>query len=237
MSQLDVVSRTYRIKVPDGRTGTAFMLDIDGHQYIITAKHLVQKSISPLRVYWEGVWQVLPVDLIGHCEGETDISVLYTNRNLPKMLYPEGGSLRVEIDLKLGEEILFYGFPHGWSTPLSNERGRVPLVKRGLVSGFFGAPLGSLQESFLIDGHNNPGFSGGPVVAIRNGEYKVSGVISGYRSSYQEVYGTDPSGQIDESKVVGYLAANTGIIVAHNIMPALNLIEDRPRGLRASETS
>ena len=85
------------------------------------------------------------------------------------------------------------------------------LVKQGIVSGFFGAPLGSGEESFFIDGHNNPGFSGGPVVTIRNGEYKVAAVIASYRHSFQKVYGTDSSGQIDESKVVGYLPENTGI--------------------------
>ena len=143
MSQLDVISRTHQIRVPDGRTGTAFMLDIDGSQYIITAKHLVQESISPLHVFWEKGWRLLPVGLVGHCEGGTDISVLCTNQNLPKVLYPDGSNVGTETDLKLAEEILFYGFPHGLSTPLSNERGHVALVKKGIVSGFFGAPLHS----------------------------------------------------------------------------------------------
>lgn len=231
MSQLDVISRTHQIRVPDGRTGTAFMLDIDGRQYIITAKHLVQESISPLHVFWEKGWRLLPVGLVGHCEGGTDISVLCTNKNLPKVLYPDGSNVGTETDLKLAEEILFYGFPHGLSTPLSDERGHVALVKKGIVSGFFGAPLDSGESSFLIDGHNNPGFSGGPVISIRSRDYKVAGVIASYRYSYQKVYGADPSGQIDENEIVEYLPENTGIILAYNIKPALDIIAKNPIGL------
>ena len=238
MSQVDVIARTHHIKVPDGGTGTAFTLDIEGRQYIITAKHLVQKSISPIHIFLQNRWQLLQVGLVGHCIGETDISVLYTDQNLPKKALPEGSNLGIETDLKLAEGILFYGFPHGLSTSLGDDKPPVALVKRGVVSGFFGAPAGSLQElSFLIDGHNNPGFSGGPVVTIRNGEYKVAGVISGYRAGYQEVYGADQSGNIDKSEIVGYVAENTGIIVAHNIQSALDLVADSPVGLPVSENS
>ncbi len=234
MSQLDVVSRTHQIMVPDGSTGTAFMLDIDSRQYIITAKHLVQESISPFNIYWEQGWQTIPVGLVGHCDGETDISVLHTIHNLPKMLYPKGSHLGIETDLKLAEEVRFYGFPHGMSTPRGEQSVPVALVNRGIISGFFGTPLGSGEESFLIDGHNNPGFSGGPVVTIRNGEYKVAGVIAGYRHSYQRVYGTDAFSQVDETSVIGYLPENTGIIIAYNINPALDIIAENPVGLPLS---
>ena len=190
MSQPDVVSRTHRIRAPDGRTGTAFMLDIDGRQYIITAKHLVQESISPLHVFWEKGWRLLPVGLVGLC-----------------------------------------GFPHGLSTPLSNERGHVALVKKGFVSGFFGAALDSGESSVPIDAHNNHGFSGGPVISIRSRDYKAAGVIASYRYSYQKVYGAESSGEIDENIVVGYLPENTGIILAYNIKPALDIIAKNPIGL------
>ena len=237
MSQLDVVSRTHRIMMPNGTTGTAFTLDIECRQYIITAKHLVQQSFSPLHILRGKEWQPLPAGLVGHCEGETDISVLFTNQNLPKMAHPDGRNLDTETDLRLAEEVFFYGFPYGWHTSAGDGRIPVALVKRGIVSGFFGAPLGSFQESFLIDGHNNPGFSGGPVVTIRNGKDKVAGVIAGYRSSYEEVYGIDQSGGIDESKVVGSLAANTGILVAYNIKPALDIIAKNPIGLLLEPTA
>ena len=231
MSQLDVLARTYQIMVPSGHTGTMFLLDVDGRQYIITAKHLVQESIDPIYIYWEGGWQLLPVNLVDHCEGEVDISVLHTNQNLSQMLYPQGNGLAIETDPKLAEEVRFYGFPHGWNTSRGGQSVPVALVKRGIISGFFGAPLGSTEESFLIDGHNNPGFSGGPVVAIRDGEYKVAGVISAYRYGWQKVYGVDASGEVDKDIIAGYLKENTGIAVADNIKPALDVIAANPIGL------
>ena len=211
------------------------MIDIASRQYILTAKHLVRKAITPLSILWEGGWQPLPVKLVGHCKGETDISVLSTNQNLPMMLYPKGNNLDVEPDLKLSEDIRFYGFPHGLSTSRGKDSVPVALVKQGIVSGFFGEPLGSSAESFYIDGHNNPGFSGGPVVTIRNGEYKVAGVVSGRKRSYQKVYGIDSLGQPDKSIATGYFPENTGIVMAHNIKPALDLILERPIGLSIPE--
>ena len=234
MSQSDVLARIYQVRVPDGRTGTAFALDVDGHQYIITAKHLVGSLIGPLSISWVKGWEELHVGLVGHCEDEIDISVLYTNQNLPKIVNPNGDDLGIETDLKLAEEVRFYGFPHGLSTPLTSGF-PVAFVKRGIVSSFFGTPLGSGTESLFIDGHNNPGFSGGPVVTIRNGEYKVAAVIASYRYSLQKVYGTDSSGQIDEKKTIGYLPENTGITLAHNIKPALDIISKNPIGLSLKE--
>ena len=208
--------------------------DIDGRQYIITARHLVKHSINPLSIALENGWTQILTSLVGHCKGETDISVLCTNQNLPKMVRPHGCNLGIETDLKLAEEILFYGFPHGLSTPLTSGH-PVALVKRGIVSDFFGVPLVNGTASLFIDGHNNPGFSGGPVVTIRNGEYKVAAVIASYRHNLQKVYGTSSSGQIDESKVVGYLPENTGITLAHNIKPALDIISKNPIGLSLKE--
>lgn len=87
----------------------------------------------------------------------------------------------------MSEEVFFLGYPFGlsfdigaagWGHPL-------PLVKRATLSAF------KLDEGLLLlDGHNNPGFSGGPVVrsAARRGmttstvaDPQVIAVVSGYR--------------------------------------------------------
>jgi len=235
MSQLTVVTRTHRIMVPDGRTGTAFMLDIDKRQYVITARHLLNKGISPFRIFFGNAWQSVDVGLVGHCEDDIDISVLHSNHNIPKLFDPDVRNLGIETDLKLGEEIRFFGFPHGLSTFLSSGRNQVALIKQGIISGFFGDSLGSGTESFIIDGHNNPGFSGGPVVSIRKGIFKVAGVISSYRINYQDVYGVRADGKVDKDMVVGYLPENTGITFAYNIKPALDIISKNPVGLSLLE--
>ncbi len=232
MKQSHVLARTYHIHVPTGETGTAFILDVESRRYVLTARHIVEGYTDSLNLRWRGKdgWLPFPAELVGHCKEDIDISVLTTELDLPSYLLPEGSELGIELDLKLSEEIYFYGFPYGMSTPREENDTSLALVKRGIISGFFGAALTSGEESFYIDGHNNPGFSGGPVVSVRNGIFRVAGVVSGIGHSYQKVYGTDENGLPDESEVVGHFPENTGIISAHNIKHALDLIRDNPVG-------
>jgi len=95
-------------------------------------------------------------------------------------------------------------------------------VKSGVLSGLDGTtpPL-----ELWVDGHNNLGFSGGPLVfkpALDQG-YRVVGVISSYRCSHLPVY--NRSGQ-----PIGVFPENSGIVVAHNIEFAKELIDRNPVG-------
>ncbi len=65
-------------------TGTAFGLDIDGKQYLVTAKHVLANGPTPLAIdlFSNGNWSGLPVTLVGHAGPDTDISVLATDRRL-----------------------------------------------------------------------------------------------------------------------------------------------------------
>ena len=97
----------------------------------------------------------------------------------------------------------------------------LPLVKKAPVSAiqFRGKPL-------LLDGHNNVGFSGGPVA--RRGtkeEQTVVGIVSGYHAERENVQ--DENG--DEAPYT--YEANTGIIIAHDIRHALDLIRANPIGI------
>ena len=102
-----------------------------------------------------------------------------------------------------------------------NEGFPLPLVKKAVVSAVMvdGKPL-------LLDGHNNAGFSGGPVVRRWNGnEQSVIAVVSGYRydrGKVRDENGNETSYTYD---------TNTGIIVAHNIQHAVELIAANPIGI------
>lgn len=99
-----------------------------------------------------------------------------------------------------------------------------------------------------FDGRNNAGFSGSPIVFLENGkpvEFKVGGVVSGYRFDFAEVMNTLP---IEESKVTQedraknrvrratdgslqklnptthVVTGNTGIILGYDIKHAVDLI-------------
>ena len=78
----------------------------------------------------------------------------------------------------------------------------------------------------ILDGHNNPGFSGGPVVchiADRNNELTVIGVVSGYRADSIPVLHKGKETEL----IYQY---NTGLVIAYKINLALELINENPIG-------
>lgn len=168
-SQLDVVASTFKIRGSD-TVGTMFALEIDSRLFYFTARHVGTRVLGGCELAWLGGWRPFPIRLVGHC-ADVDITVLAAGDHLPRRLLPEWNSPETEADLRLGEATNFFGFPYGLQT--STESGiPVPLMKAGIVSGFFGSDTLDDRSSFFIDGHNNPGFSGGPVVTIRNGGAK-----------------------------------------------------------------
>lgn len=223
VTQLRIVAATYRVQAGD-QTGTMFALELEDQQYLITARHLAQYAGEALKIEWEQGWIAAPADLIGHCSDEVDISVYSARQCLPLLLDPEWHNLDIEPDLRLGEGIRFYGFPYGLSTSRRNGTVPVPLVKAGIVSGFFGAAQLGPNSSFLIDGHNNPGFSGGPVVSIRGGKYRVAGVVSGYLPHDEEVRSRMSEENDGRSE---YVQQNSGIMLAWNIQHVVDLIRQR----------
>jgi hypothetical protein len=98
----------------------------------------------------------------------------------------------------------------------------MPFVKKAILSAM---STENEVEHLFLDGHNNPGFSGGPVVFKTHGsnDLKVAAVISGYRYTEGPVFS-------DGSAMPLVYRYNTGIIVAHSIRIATDLIAANPVG-------
>lgn len=184
--------------------GTAFALDVDGKQYLVTARHLAEMlgPQSPLKLFHERIWKPLRSDVAGHGKGEIDISVLATDQLLasPELTLP------ADHQFIYGQEVFFLGYPYGWWGDVGDFlRGYpLPFVKRGIVSCIEFGP--GKESRVYLDGHNNRGFSGGPVVfpdPANRSILKVGAVISGYRYTEEIVYG---GGQ-----AVGTYQYNTGL--------------------------
>lgn len=214
----NVIHRVFRIQW-QGVEGTAFTIDVQDRQYLVTARHVVHdlRDASEIGVFSNGFWILLPVRLVGHCCGDIDISVLATSRILTS------ADLTMEPTSKgviYGQDVYFLGFPYGLlgRCVFGLDGFPLPFVKRATVSLFDGA-------MFLLDGNNNPGFSGGPVVFTepQSNRYKVAAVISGFESVPEPVY----KGSDQTALTYQY---NTGIIVTHAIDGALGLIEENPIG-------
>jgi len=75
MITANVISRTFHIKYGAG-TGTCFTIDIDGKQYFVTAKHVIEnlKDDNEIEIYYQNKWSKIKVKLTGHSVN-ADVSV------------------------------------------------------------------------------------------------------------------------------------------------------------------
>ena len=222
----NILTRVLHLKVAD-MTGTAFTVEVDGRQYVITAKHMTgEKGIEEIEI-WRKRWHRIKVTVVGIGKGREDIIVLAANEVLTQTLPIDVGSGGITV----GQNVRFLGFPLGIALDFMMERGgmRLPLVKGGILSGL---KFEKRASWLLVDGHNNGGFSGGPVVfkplGIGKGVWKIAGIISAYQIENIDV--RDTMGQI-----IGSAEGNSGILIATGIETALKLIELNPIGFLVAE--
>ena len=219
----NVIHRTFQLKCGEA-LGSCFTIDVDDKQYLCTAKHCLEnfrgKSIE---LFHGEKWKTLDVELVGFGSKDTDICVLS-----PKIQLSPPYRLPPTMDnITLGQDVYFLGFPYGIQIDMGdlNRLFPLPLVKRATVS----AICAQDQTIILLDGYNNPGFSGGPVVFTKSGsaknELSVAAIVSGYRFEPQPVL--DEKGQETSLRV----HANTGIVHSYSIQHALDAIKDNPIGV------
>ena len=161
-------------------TGSCFTFSIKEKVYLVTAKHIATSSEQTgfLFIEHETKWMKVQADLIGHGEGNEDVSVYGLKKNL-------NSNSILEISLEntlLSEDVYFLGFPFNMKTshPINNGF-PVPFVNKAIVSA-----LDPRTNILYLDGRNNIGFSGGPIVRASKPN-QVIGVIYAYKLSQEKV--------------------------------------------------
>ena len=212
--------------------GTCFTIDYDNRQYIVTARHIVESitDSATIHIKYKKDWKDYPVKLVGHGEGKIDISVLAA----PIQISPTYPLPPTTDGLVYGQDVYFLGFPdlhpsYNWVSEVGefNDNFPMPLIKKAIIS------RADLKAScFLLDGHNNVGFSGGPVVFSEVGkpgaQLSVAAVISGYLYGQEEVYLENDDSPLE-------LTYNSGVIEAHGIKHAIDLISQNPIGFNLED--
>ena len=189
-------------------SGTAFTLNYNDWQYIVTARHVVEAfSGNTIEIFHDGKWKGLEVHVIGKGAGEIDVAVLSS----PLAIGPQDTAVPASsTGMTIGQQVYFLGFPLGMKggSPYDFP---YPLAKSGVLSGvdsWHGA-------NFLyVDGHANRGFSGGPLICYHNQtlNMQIAGVMTSYR--------------IDPDSV------NSGIGIAVDIRHVIDLINSNPKRIQ-----
>lgn len=216
----EIIQKVLLIKYNKG-TATGFFVKYKNHTYLITAKHVVD-SINKTRklngdtinikAFQNSQWIPISGRVYFNNNKKVDIAVI----NTPSIKLD---TINFDLTVKgmiLGENGYFLGFPFGGTTMIdsANFNSPLPLVKGALLSSFYHE-----KEAFilLLDAHNNPGFSGGPIVFRNHNtetpyKWNVIGVVSGYRK------------QENESSKMKYYE-NSGIMIGYGIYHAIEIVD------------
>lgn len=132
-----------------------------------------------------------------------------------------------------GCEVMFVGFPHGLVGSYPGSRGWLTgLVRKASFSGVIEPP--GWSPILVLDGFNNPGFSGSPVFGPTEGAVRPIGVISGYRPESPAHGGVYRNVDGNEERVPGlFTKANSGMIYAYTwkqVTEALSKLQSRNPG-------
>lgn len=264
----DALFRTFMIETNFGR-GTTFSIDVDNREYWITAKHIFTGiKTGPAGVFTSKTAQANILSQIGdgddghdlHWTTETftvidpgkDIDILVLVPDHLLLHYPRGFTLKTgATNIGLGGDCEFLGFPYGggWKAQLQDQQDPnkknwvwLPYVKHCTPSGQL---IGKELSVWILDGINNEGFSGGPVLYATGPNQEVFAVISGFHTEPLEVL-PDPHsgesrtsvipaapklpGQKPDKPIKEIVNANSGFILAYDIGPAIKAIQNNPIG-------
>ncbi len=226
----NVISRVLQIRF-NGFTGSAFFLEYGAKSYFITANHMVVTAGDHATVDVLGgvdsLWHPIEFDILHGSTPCADVAVLVAKDTKVTSIDPL--PFDDKSSFAMGQETYFLGFPFGLFGSFDGQRIAVPLIKHGYVSAVVPCsaiyPDGTKDSLILLDGINNHGFSGGPVVApdVFDGTrtLKLIGVISGYKYEDEPIKNEKGQTYPDASG-----SANSGIIIVIPIERAITLIKD-----------
>jgi hypothetical protein len=238
-----VLGRVMMVESRFGR-GSIFSIDVDNREYWVTAKHVLTGAEHPpygsvtmnsvsLRILDSGsaVERWIPVTFsVIDTEKDVDIVVLAApqlllGNPLPSVPADSSGAM-------LGGDCEFLGFAYGggWLADLGNGKSMwMPFVKHCTVSALTNKAL----RMWVLDGINNVGFSGGPVIFRTGTDQRIMAVVSGYHTEPTDVISSalkipkmdEPAPRRKETVNV-----NSGFLIAYDIAYAIDAIHKNPIG-------
>ena len=204
-------------------TGTAFVTNWNNKQYLITAKHIFFDCNSGMNVSFN-IFNDQNLDIQSlvffHDNSLIDIAVIPIEK-----ICDEVHEIKTSNAFPIGQECIFMGFPLYEFLKTESDIGTFAIVKKAIVSG----RIKNDENDYIIvlDGHNNPGFSGAPIIT-HNGEIKnafIIGVISGYyfQPDKNKIWIEEENNKKKEVEFI--VNSNSGIIISYPNEYIIQIIE------------
>jgi hypothetical protein len=205
--------------------GTAFALDIDGRQYLVSALHVIEQAleVASLDVYGNGAWTALAVSVVG-MDFANDIAVV----SAQERLVPTGLDIIVNSTERwaTGQQAFFLGFPLGIQGYLAAPGYPIPVAMRGIVSLF----VPGEYQSVFISAKVSPGFSGAPVYYCpqESDRAVLMAIVTGSVAYEAPVWPLNNEGNADRNgKKIGIVDVDSGICRCHYVKHAVTLINKK----------
>lgn len=216
----DVLTNVFPIQT-DTLKGASFVIQKNNRQFLVTARHLFKKALKNgqqvgIGLFKQNKLELLRANIFIDKDTTVDVVVLTLNKQLIEIV-----PLQLGGQIMVGQDLYFLGFPSfGGNNFISFDSsfGALPLVKRATFAGMIN------QKGYtrlFLDGHNNPGFSGGPIIAYDYFAKKniICGIISGY--FYEEKNLMNDAVIYKE-----FIKENSGIIDAVHIKVVNDIIDE-----------
>lgn len=216
----------------EGGIGTAFAYSTSRGTFFLTARHVLGGSVAGGFVFFKSPAGWRRFELTGvtvHPTGQDAASFGLAGMRVSldhHFSYPD------DPPVALGQELKFTGFPHGLENTAASDVGySTPLVRTAFFSGVINDPASGLSL-LILDGLNNPGYSGAPIWAPGRDEDRpfLLGLISGFRveeRSKSHVY-EEIEGGLERKADRLFVKPNSGMIhaVAYSDLKSLISITD-----------
>jgi S1-C subfamily serine protease len=204
-------------------TGTCFTYyDDENNEYFITAKHVIEGigNSGTIQIMQDNVWKNLNVTVKYHTNNEIDIVLLIPETRI--IIHPSNVKCSMH-GISLGQDTFFLGFPYGIYSNTGSDiqpHSPLPFIKKGVTASIVNEKG---KIILYLDGHNNPGFSGGPVCFqnIFTGEYQIAAVVSAYRLNNPQ----NIMNEKGEKSDLLYME-NSGIVISYSIDHVLDIIKN-----------
>lgn len=214
---MELLESVFFIKVKEG-TGSSFTFTHKNKQFLVSAQHVFEdykhNDNIEFEIFHENQWKKINGQLWKHDQIQIDVCVIQLEVPIAPLYEFETKNST----MMLGQEYFMLGFPYGLFQDSNTLNRNYPfaLAKKASISAFINQ--NNQGTIYLLDGHNNKGFSGGPVCYhhLHNKRTVIIGIISGYIP--QEGTIPSPFGDLKYNE-------NSGIVITYPISNAIDIIE------------